>query len=155
MSETPATEQKIEVEIERDASEEVSRLEQIFSEVGVRAEVRAVLEQRSGVAAAIPWVVYVTAPVQAFLVKLAANAADDAWKALRDFVHRLCEERRLARQSDGSVVLQESGGLTLVLNDNIPDEAFRELVEKRLAGDPNGYFVWDTPPDEPGKWFVS
>jgi len=148
----PAAEQTIEVVIERDALAEVSSLEQVFAAFGVPAEIQADLEKRS--VGAVPWVIYITAPVQAFLLRLATNAADDAWKALRDFVHRVSEERRRARQSHGSIVLQDINGLTLVLSDTIPDEALRELVEKRLAEAADGYFVWDARPGEPGQWTV-
>ena len=121
---------------------DVARVEGSFRAVGVEADVEAAYIRRS--LGDLPWVVYATLPIQAFLVRLAQNAADDAWKALGAWVRELSAARRNSTRRTGSIVLNErESGLTVVLSDEIPDEPLRELVDERLPRSESGYWVWD------------
>ncbi len=135
------------------SDEDVHRVEDVFRAHGfdARAEGGYVLT-----AGTVPWVIWATAPIQAFLSAFAAEAGKDAWKAIERFLGELREVRG---PDDGTFHVgtrevfplgEEGMGEVLVLQSSLPDEALKALVELDLNSfGPRAFLVWEA--DE-GCW---
>jgi hypothetical protein len=120
---------------------------QVFREVGVPARVDAGIGRKAGIE--LGWVIYiaVSAGLVEFVRRFAGAAGEDAWVGLKALVRRLCEARRSAAgRRDGAIRLdarpQDAGRLTVILHDDLPDEAYRALAAGELPA--TGYYLWDT-----------
>lgn len=129
----------ITVLIEADADpEDVRALRALFDEMGVPAIVEAGYSRAS--AETLPWIMLIKAPLTAFVTALAAKAGSDAWDALREAIARIFATRKHTVRLGGSIVVEDDGR-TVVLKDDLPEDALRALT----AGDAptSGYLIWD------------
>lgn len=137
------------VQLDYGASEEdVRAVEALFSEAGTEAEVTpAVLD----LSQAVYWVLIINVSLGAFVARLMQIAADDAAAALKDFVRRAHEARRLSKASDGSIQIEDRDSRVSIsgLDPELADEAYRALVEIDLRTLPPGRLGWS--PDRQ-KW---
>lgn len=128
---------------------EVAAVSDLFKEAGFTGSVRAEIEHRS--AGEIPFVIYVSVPVTAFLSAFAGAAGKDAYDSLKGFLRRIREARR---NRSGSVVVRNLGGTNdstvLVLSADLPDEAFEALGDLDLEANKGAYLVWDNDGDK--RW---
>ena len=128
----------LEVHLDVEADEqEIAAVSCVYEEAGVPAIVSASIHRRSAVSEHLPWTMVVTVPLTVFLLRLANNVADDAYKALKTLIRRVYEARR---GRPGSIRLDD-GDRTIIITDGISDDGLRELVEGKL--DASGYYVWD------------
>ena len=136
----------VRVSLEREATRaEVEAVERAFRAAGLPADVDAGIGRKSDVDS---WLVHVAvaAPLTVFLSALAAAAGQDAWAGLKALVRRVYEARPRARSRPGAIWL-DAERLTVILTDELPDEAYRALEAGELAA--RGYYVWDP---ERGAW---
>jgi hypothetical protein len=138
----------VEVSLDELASgEEVAAVQAAFDDEGIPAVATANLARRS--AGKLPWEVYATLPVGAFLMAFGAAAGTDAWHGLKRLVLAIFRVRRKATGLDGSIVIVV-GDRTVVLSDQVSDEGFRQIAHEALP--PGGYYIWD---DAEGRWHRS
>ena len=129
--------------------QEVAAVKEVAEEEGIRGSVRATFFRKS--LGDLPWAIYLLVPVlvfcSAFLKGSGQEAGRDAYQALRQLISRLYNARR---DRKGSVVVRDSDTFThIVFQDDLPEEAYRQLAQigqERLEG---GYWVWDF---EQGRW---
>ncbi|AZM56193.1 hypothetical protein DMA15_29340 [Streptomyces sp. WAC 01529] len=125
---------RAELLLDRDVPEDLGReLVAAFDRLGAPpVRVRRTLVHRG--AADIPWIVLASLPLQAFLSGLGAEAVKDAYAAFKGVVRRTA---RPASATDGGarpLVLQDpAGGLSIVLEPDLPAEAYESLVALDLA----------------------
>jgi hypothetical protein len=133
------TPEQFDVSIDRDASdEEIEAVKAAFREAGFGAEVQASYGRKA--LETLPWIVFITAPITAFLTGFAAAAGKDAWEAVKAFVVKIKAARGGGK---GEIVVRAPNGANLVIGDDLPDEAFVGLAELNLDDYPdNAYFVW-------------
>jgi len=140
------TPEQFDVSIDRDASdEEIEAVEAAFREAGFDVEVQASYGRKA--LETLPWIVFITAPITAFLTGFAAAAGKDAWEAVKAFVVEIKAARGGGK---GEIVVRAPNGANLVIGDDLPDEAFVRLAELNLDDYPDdAYFVWN---DERREW---
>ena len=147
-----AQDNELDIEILLDAEalpREIAAVEAVAQKEGIRGSVRAAFFRKS--LGDLPWVIYLLAPVlvfcSAFLKGAGQEAGRDTYQALRGLVERLYHARR---NRHGGVIVRDSDTFTeIVLQDDLPEEAYRQLAQmgpKRLEG---GYWVWDS---EQNRW---
>jgi hypothetical protein len=98
-----------------------------------------------GEGATLTWIVLAALPLQAFLSALGSKAAEDSYAKLRGLVRRLANDRRTheAAPSAGQkarvsspvplILLDSDTGLQIVLEQDLPSDAYRELVALDLS----------------------
>ncbi|MFD4629253.1 hypothetical protein ACFVYR_05030 [Streptomyces sp. NPDC058284] len=115
--------------------------------------VRRALDHRG--AADIPWIVLASLPLQAFLSGLGAEAVKDAYASFRGVVRRTARPATPADPGAGRcgvrpVVLQDAAsGLDVVLEPDLPAEAYERLVALDLTGFAVGPVHYDR---AQGRW---
>jgi hypothetical protein len=103
-----------------------------LAQLGVTARTR-VVPARRGVEQ-LGWLVLASLPLQAFLTELGTSVADEAVQALRSLVRRLLHRDPPSPGDQRPMVLRDAAtGLQVVLEPDLPDEAFRELVGLDLS----------------------
>jgi hypothetical protein len=104
-----------------------------FARLGVAARAR-VVPARRGVGD-LSWLVLVSLPLQAFLTAVGSQLAEDAHHGLRDLVGRLVPSRdRPAAATPRPMVLRDAAtGLQIVLEPDLPDDGYRQLVGLDLS----------------------
>ena len=134
----------IDILLEMEApSQEVADVEEVARREGIRGSVRPSLIRLSQ--GELPWVVILLDPVailfSAFLKGAGQEAGRDAYKRLKSLVSRLYNARR---NRNGSVTVEDFETSTyIVLSDDLPEEAYRQLAELGLEQLKGGYWVWD------------
>ena len=107
-------------------------LEEALAGLGVTARTR-VVPPRRGVTE-LSWLVLVSLPLQAFLSNVGGRLADDAYRALRAVVRRLAHRDRPTPGAQRPMVLRDvATGLQVVLEPDLPDGAYRQLVALDLS----------------------
>ncbi|MGV9877809.1 hypothetical protein [Streptomyces sp. NPDC003006] len=82
----------------------------------------------------IPWIVLASLPLQAFLSGLGSEAVKDAYAAFKTVVRRTARPGAGAGEAARPLVLQDpSGGLSIVLEPDLPAEAYESLVALDLT----------------------
>jgi hypothetical protein len=103
-----------------------------FARLGVAAMAR-VVPARRGVGD-LSWLVLVSLPLQAFLTAVGSKLAEDAHHGLRDLVGRLISRNRPAAGAQRPMVLRDAAtGLQIVLEPDLPDDGYRQLVGLDLS----------------------
>ena len=134
----------VDILLDMEASpKEVDAVTRVAQEEGIRGSVRAAFFRKS--LGDLPWVIYLLVPAlvfsSAFLKGAGQEAGRDAYQALRKFISQLYDARR---DRNGSVVVRDSETFThIVLQDDLPEEAYKQLAQidqEQLEG---GYWVWD------------
>ncbi|MFD0507347.1 hypothetical protein ACFQ0G_40565 [Streptomyces chiangmaiensis] len=100
----------------------------------------------------IAWLVLAALPLQAFLDGLAGEAAGDSYRGIKRLVERLVPGRNRAPADETSIpasvtaplVLQDwDSGLQVVLEADLPPEAYRQLVGLDLSAFRTGPVRYD------------
>ncbi|MFF5077887.1 hypothetical protein ACFY36_12600 [Actinoplanes sp. NPDC000266] len=110
---------------------------------GVAARAKVLSPRRAG--EQLGWLVLLALPLQAFLTTAGETAARDAYAGLRRAIGRVLGRPPGDPAGAGRpMVLQdEETGLRIVLSADLPAEAYRELVELRLADYREGPLHYD------------
>jgi hypothetical protein len=115
---------------------------------GVSTQVETVPVHR-GESAALTWIVLAVLPLQAFLAALGSKMADDAYAPVRTLVRRLAAGRHQkpgassARPPAPLVLLDRGTGLQVVLEADLPAEAYRQLTALDLSQFSHGPVHYD------------
>ncbi len=121
---------------------EIEAVAEAFKHNGFNGPVSAKIERRS--LGDLPFVIYVSATVTAFMGAFAAQAGKDSYERIKRFVRDLQSARS---GTDGSVVIQDrenqEDSTVLVLSTDLPDEAFEALMTLDLESAKGAYLVWD------------
>jgi hypothetical protein len=144
--------EKTHVLLDVDASrEEVQTVEHVLRSAGFDADVRPGWEKPPRVGNGAFWMILfvLSAPVQAFLAGFFGAAGADAWKDVKRFVAELRAARAPSRAPDGWVEFDDPEGTKLMVAD-LPDEAYRALLELDWDDHRGGMLMWD---DDTSKWF--
>ena len=109
----------------------------VLAGCGASTQVETIPVQR-GESAALTWIVLAVLPLQAFLAALGSKMADDAYAQVRTLVKRLAAGRRQpgagpAKEPAPLVLLDRGTGLRIVLEANLPAEAYRQLTALDLS----------------------
>ncbi|MDT0440385.1 MULTISPECIES: hypothetical protein [Streptomyces] len=90
------------------------------------------------------WLVLASLPLQAFLSGIGAEAVKDAYRGLANLVGRLTRRSASPGATPRPVVLQdERSGVRVVLEGDLPPEAYRELALLDLSRFALGPVHWD------------
>ncbi|MFE0178107.1 hypothetical protein ACFWZ2_37940 [Streptomyces sp. NPDC059002] len=116
--------------------------------------VRRTLDHRG--AADIPWIVLAALPLQAFLTGLGAEAVKDAYEAFKGVVRKVARPSAPAPGALGEarparplVLRDQTTGLDVVLEPDLPAEAYDRLVGLDLASFGAGPLHYDR---AQGRW---
>jgi hypothetical protein len=96
---------------------------------GVRAQAKVVPPRRG--LGELHWLILVSLPLQAFLSSLSGKLAEDAYHGLKHAVSRLLsrdQEQPAADQPRPLVLQDTASGLQVVLEADLPDDAYQQLV---------------------------
>jgi hypothetical protein len=110
----------------------------VLAGCGASTQVETIPVHR-GEGAALTWIVLAVLPLQAFLAALGSKMADDAYAQVRTLVKRLAAGRRRpagagpAQPPAPLVLLDRSTGLRIVLEADLPAEAYRQLTALDLS----------------------
>src|ERR1700754_4531767 len=101
-----------------------------FRALGLEPTLAPPVQVRSG---ELGWLVLAGLPLSAFLSTLGTKLAEDGYAGLHDLV------ARVARHGHGSgapalVLEDDDAGTVVVLDDDLPDDSYRMLVELDLSG---------------------
>jgi hypothetical protein len=102
-----------------------------FATAGVAATIRLAPAQRSLNGA--EWLVLAVLPLHAFLSGLGSNLAEDLYQGLKDVVGRILRRSKPGRHKRALVLQDTATGLQVVLEPDLPIEAYRELVALDLS----------------------
>ncbi len=122
---------------------EVTAVEEIVQKEGVRCSVCAGYFRKS--AGDLPWVTLLLAPIAAFLAAFLAGAGQDAGRDAYQSIRRLVSRLYAARRDrNGSIVVMDDDTLThIVLQPDLPEEAYRQLAQMDPEQLKGGHWVWD------------
>ncbi|MGA4838948.1 hypothetical protein [Streptomyces sp. G45] len=114
--------------------------------LGVRtARVRHAVGHRG--AGDVPWLVLASLPLQAFLSGLGAEAVRDAYRSFKGAVGRVT--RRDGAAPRPLVLRDDRSGLSVVLEPDLPPEAYEQLLALDLSGFRAGPLHYDR---HQGRW---
>ena len=146
----------MQVEITLDAlanEDEIAAVAEVVGALGLQCKSQETLHVRAEMP--IPtWLIVLGGPVSlllaAFLQGFGSEAGKQAWQNIRDVVGHFSATRK---QTEGCLELMDYDTRThLILSHDLPDEAFRQLVEL-IEKDPNqlrgGYWTWE---DAEQRW---
>jgi hypothetical protein len=105
-----------------------------FAALGVRSHVKVVPVRRG--LGELHWLVLVTVPLQALLSSMGSKLAEDVYQGLQRAVGRLLgrdQEQPAAEQPRPLVLQDTASGLRVVLEADLPDAAYQQLVGLDLA----------------------
>jgi hypothetical protein len=105
-----------------------------FAALGVHTDVKVVPAHRG--LGELQWLVLVTVPLQAFLSSVGSKLAEDAYQSFKHALGRLLgrEREQPAAEPPRPLVLQDTAsGLQVVLEADLPDAAYQQLVGLDLA----------------------
>ena len=123
--------------------EHVDAVAAAFARAGFEVEVAPVFGRKS--ADVLPWIVRVVllVPVGAFFATFGAEAAKDAYSALKELLRDVSAARRGAGTGEGSLVLSDPHSSNLVLPSSLPDAAIEALREIEWHEKRGAWLVWD------------
>jgi hypothetical protein len=114
------------------STEDADRLGQAFGDVGLAAELRQVPPRRS--VGDFAWMLLAVLPLRPFFDQLVHDVAADAYKALKRLVGTVVRRGDQAAELPELVVLQDaSTGIQVVLESDLPDEAYEQLFTLDLG----------------------
>jgi hypothetical protein len=112
-----------------------------FATIDVAATTRLVPTQRTLNSA--EWLVLAMLPLQAFLSGLGSKLAEDVYHGLKDVVGRILGRSNPGRRERALVLQDTATGLQVVLEPDLPTEAYRRLVELDLSAFGHGPVRYD------------
>ena len=111
---------------------EAGQLVQEFAAAGLTAELRDVAPRRS--LGDIAWLALVAVPLKPFYEQLAKDFATDAHQRLKTLTGKLLQRAKEPAGSPRVLVLQDNTtGVQVVIEPDLPDEAFEQLLTFDLA----------------------
>jgi hypothetical protein len=120
----------------------------VLAGCGASTQIETVPVHR-GESAALTWIVLAVLPLQAFLAALGSKMADDAYAQVRTLVKRLAAGRHQppgagpARPPAPLVLVDRGTGLQVVLEADLPAEAYRQLTALDLSQFSHGPVHYD------------
>jgi hypothetical protein len=102
-----------------------------FATINVAATTRLAPTQRTLNGA--EWLVLAMLPLQAFLSGLGSKLAEDVYSGFKDVVGRILRRSSPGRRERVLVLQDTASGLQVVLEPDLPTEAYRRLVELDLS----------------------
>jgi hypothetical protein len=129
--------------------DEIRALETLFSEVGTDADVHPRVMQFSQTA---PWILIISVAWTPFVKKLQELVTEDASEALKEFVGRAREARRLSGRPDGKAEVKDVDSRVTIagLSPDMAGEAYLALGRLDIHGLPFGSVArWS---NERGEW---
>jgi hypothetical protein len=124
------------------------RLTGMLAELGLRVDARRTLPDRG--VAELGWVVLLALPLQGFLSELGAQIVKDVYAAVKSVLRREPRERTAAQPARELLVLHDSAsGLRVVLEADLPPEAYQQLFELDMTAYHIGPLHYDL---ERGRW---
>lgn len=134
----PATPESMTAEVFLDGTvtdADTGPLLDVFSAAGITVQVRTMPSLRD--TGTLGWLVLAALPLQAFLSAVGTKTAEDSYAKLRAAVRRLAGHRatgELSADRPPLLVLQDSGtGLQIILEPDLPADAYRQLTELDLT----------------------
>jgi hypothetical protein len=112
-----------------------------FTKMDVVATTRLAPTQRS--LNGVEWLVLAVLPLQAFLSGLGSKLAEDVYYELKDVVGRILRRSNPGRRERALVLQDTVSGLQVVLEPDLPIEAYRRLVELDLSAFRHGPVRYD------------
>jgi hypothetical protein len=112
-----------------------------FATMDVAATTRLVPTQRTLNGA--EWFILALLPLQAFLSGLGSKLAEDVYHGLKDVVGRILRRSNPERRERALVLQDTATGLQVVLEPDLPTEAYRRLVELDLSAFRHGPVRYD------------
>ena len=141
-------ETRVDVLMDGEASpDEVTAVEEVFKEEGIGASVRATYFRKS--LDELPWVIFISGVAFVLILDFLRAAAQgagreagrDAYQGLRRLVSRLYAARQ---NKPGSVIYKDTETRTIiVLQEDLPQEAYRLLTEMGPDKLNGGNWIWD------------
>ena len=116
-------------------------LAEAFATIGVAATTRLAPTQRT--LNGVEWLVLALLPLQAFLSGLGSKLAEDAYHELKDVVDRTLRRSHPQRREQALVLQDTATGLQVVLEPDLPIEAYRRLVTLDLSAFRHGPVRYD------------
>lgn len=122
---------------------EVTELRDAFATVGLAIDLREVSARRG--LGDIAWLALLAVPLKPFYEQLLNDFADDAHQQLKKLAGKLLHRRRLPGAGDRQVlVLQDSAtGVQVVLEPDLPDQAYQQLLRVDLTAIRQGPVHYD------------
>jgi hypothetical protein len=114
--------------------------------VGVLPRARVAAPRR---ALGVAWLALVSLPLGAFLSGLGGKLAEDAYNGLKRLVRTVCGRDDEDGPPRPLVLRDTASGLRIVLDADLPGEAYRQLFELDLAQFPAGHVHYD---HHTGRW---
>ena len=122
------------------SSKEVAAVEQIVLDENLPGQVKATYLQKS--LGDLPWVLLILASVTVFLKGFLEEAGRNSYKDLRRILCRLASARR---KGPGRIMIWEIDSYTtIVLPEDLSEEAFEQLTNIPLENIDGKYWVWDS-----------
>ena len=112
-----------------------------FATIDVAATTRLAPTQRT--LNGVEWLVLAMLPLQAFLSGLGSKLAEDAYHGLKDVVGRILRRSNPGRRERALVLQDTATGLQVVLEPDLPIEAYRRLVTLDLSAFHGGPVRYD------------
>ncbi|MGH4023069.1 MAG: hypothetical protein ACRDRV_00620 [Pseudonocardiaceae bacterium] len=113
------------------SEEQIQDLVTTFSRFGVTTRVRSLLNHRGP--ADLEWLVLAALPLQAFLSGLGAEAVKDVYASLMRLVRRLPGTSQPAANVVPLVLQDSRSGVRIVLEPDLPGQAYQQLWELDLT----------------------
>jgi hypothetical protein len=124
------------------STEEADRLRQAFGHLGLAAELREVPPRRS--VGDFAWMLLAALPLKPFFDQLVHDAAADAYKGLKRLVGIVVRRHDQAPEHPKVLVLQDSStGIQVVLESDLSDEAYEQLLKLDLGAIRRGPVHYD------------
>lgn len=112
-----------------------------FSVIGVTVTTRVAPIRRK--LDGVEWLVLAVLPLQAFLSGLGSKLAEDVHHGLKSVVDRILRRSEPGRRELTLVLQDTATGLKVVLESDLPTEAYRRLVELDLSAFHHGLVHYD------------
>jgi hypothetical protein len=123
------------------SAEDIEECESALAELGLATAIRVLPPRR---AAELTWLVLLTLPLSSFLTAIGSSLAEDAHAALARLSQRLLRRGDPTLPPARTVVLEDrDSGVRVILDDELPEQAFRALLRTDLAAEPGETLRYD------------
>jgi hypothetical protein len=123
------------------SAEQEQELVKAFHAIGVTARTRTIPTRRGG--EQLPWLVLAALPLQAFLSGLGSKLAEGTYEGLKRLVARLPRHQSAAQSTQVLVLEDPDSRLQIVLEPDLPTDAYRQLVTLDLSAIQQGQLRYD------------
>ena len=127
--------------------EEIAAVTRVVVEEGLPGQVEASLREKN--LGESPWVILILAPVATFLRPFLEEAGRHSYHHLCRLVSRLFEARREGQGHIEVMERERDSHTTIVFGPDMPEEAFKQLLDLGLENVVDKYWVWNP---KQGRW---